>query len=133
MAVYKGKDARIILGTTTLGYVESASVDIGKGAEGYYEVGSPHPVEIVQGNVEITGSISRVWMDTTLAELVGTVPEEVLTAFNLEFRASTDSGAPTIKIGGCKVESGSLDLSQDGFLMGDIDFIASDYTITTLA
>lgn len=133
MAVYKGKDAQIKLGDNVLEYAESASVDIGRGSEGYYEIGSPNPKEVVQGNTEITGSISRVWMDTTLAELVGTPATAVLTVFNLSFQASNVSGAPLISLTSCIVETAMIDISQDGYVMGDIDFVATDYSITTVA
>lgn len=134
MAVYKGKDAKILINATTLGYVDSATCDIGRGTEGYYEVGSPEPRELVQGNTEITGSISRVWMDTTLASLVGTTPAAVLTSFDLVFKASTtaDGSCPLVSLTDCRLETASIDISQDGYVMGDIDFLARSYLITTV-
>lgn len=135
ITVFKGKDAKIVYNGTTLGNVDSASVDIARGVETYYEVGSGAPAEIVEGNVEITGSLSRAWLDTTLAELIGTDTTTALSAFTLVLKASTtaDGTTPQITVGGCKVESGTIDITQDGYVMGDVDFVGKTYTLTTVS
>lgn len=121
-SVYKGWNAKILKDGTEIGYAESASVEIATGVEAYYEIGSRAPATIVPGNQEVTGSLSRAWINKDyLALIVGTGS---LTLFELVFKADNATGAPWIYCYDCLFETGSVDIPQDGFLTEDYDFRA---------
>jgi len=119
--VYKGWNAKIYKEGVLIGYCDSASVDIATGLDPYYEIGSRTPSYLTEGNQEITGSISKAWIDINYLNLV--IGTGSLTEFDLTFKAYT-SGAPWIYLYDCKFESGSLDIPQDGVLTESYDFRA---------
>ena len=125
MTVLKGWNAEIYYEGTKIGFAESASVEIATGVEPYYEIGSRLPKELVPGNQEVTGSISKAWINTDYLALV--VPSGTLTSFTLAFKAST--AGPTVYAYGCVFETGSLDIPQDGFLTEDYDFRATSVQV----
>ena len=129
--VYKGWNAKIYKDGVLIGYCDSASVDIATGLDPYYEIGSRVPSYLTEGNQEVTGSISKAWIDTDyLALVVGT---STLTEFDLVFKASSSqSGAPWIYCYDCKFESGSLDIPQDGVLTESYDFRAKSVGVRVL-
>lgn len=131
MQVFKGWNAKIYFsagGTIDpsglLGYADSASVEIASGLEAYYEVGSRQPVELVEGNEEITGSFSRAWVNTDYLNFMG-AGGSTLTEFALEFQVvRPGSSTMFVYCYACKFETGSLDIPQDGILKEDYDFRA---------
>jgi hypothetical protein len=129
---YRGKDAKLYLGGTLLALAQSASVEINPNPERLFEVGSPIAVGIEMGNVEISGSISRIWYDQNTLKLLGlegsTASPPVLSKFDLVFKSSP-TGAPVVSLHDCVVSTGSIDIPQDGWLMGDIDFLAREYKL----
>lgn len=131
--VYKGWNAKIFIGNladpptwTEIGCADSVSVDITANVESYYCIGSKDPYAIVEGNREITGSLSKAWVNTYYLNLLcgGTLGE-----FHLLFKAGTSSGAPMVYLYNCKFESGSIDIPQDGFLTEDYDFRAKSIAV----
>lgn len=140
MPTYKGWKAFIQIADTSealvdLGYSESVTVDVATGLEPYYQHGSRRPVlptatapsGLSTGNEEITGSISRAWINNGLLELLapGTVAASVvLQEFVLYCYIDPTGTAPWMYLYGCKLESGSFDIPQDGFIMNDVDFRA---------
>lgn len=132
--IYKGWNAKIFIGTgdpttwTEIGCAESASVDITTNIEPYYCIGSKEPAAIVEGNLEITGSISRAWVNTAYLQLL--TGSGSLAEFHLCFKAGTTAGAPIIYLYKCRFESGSIDIPQDGVLTEDYDFRATSIVIT---
>jgi len=129
MAVYKGWNAKIYKDGLEIGLAESASVEIATNLEPFYEMGSRYAVELKEGNEEITGSISKAWIDTNYLDLL-LVPEgeSTLTDFDLCFEIA---GANSICLYAydCKFEKGSLDIPQDGFLKEDYDFRAESIAL----
>lgn len=141
--VYKGWNAKILicpkLGESAacsivadweeIGCCESVSVDITANLESYYYIGNKTPYAIIPGNLEITGSLSKAWVHVKLLQiLIGAHPGG-LTSFNLIFRAGEDASAPWIKLTGCRLESGTIDIPQDGWLMEDYDFRAESIEV----
>lgn len=133
MTVFKGIHAEIQLrkpaasGTpTALGCCESATLEISHSMEAYYCIGSGDASDIVEGNTEITGTLTRAWIDISLISLLELDANNALTEFDLFFFANP---AKTLFIYAyyCKAETGSIDLSQDGFTMHDIDFRAKSW------
>jgi hypothetical protein len=132
MACYSGRNAQILIGAsiataTAVGAAESASLEITTGLEPYNEIGEFTPYCIAEGNQEITGSISRMWIDLKFLNYLRKTSSDVLSEFFLIFRAGTSAGSPYIYAKQCKAETVSIDISQDGFVMNDIDFRALEW------
>ena len=128
--VFKGWNAKIYVRVGAgawqeVGQADSAAVEIASGVEPYYGIGSRIPETLVEGNEEITGSMSRAWVNIDYLALLG-AGGNALTAFDLVFKAgaTTANTGPWIYVYGCKFETGSLDIPQDGFLTEDYDFRA---------
>jgi len=130
MAVYKGWNAKILIDGNEIGFAESTSVEIATGLEPYYEIGNRQPATLIAGNEEITGSMSKAWVNTDYLNLVAP-GNAALTEFDLVFKAGTAAGSPWIYCYNCKFETGSLDIPQDGFLTEDYDFRAQSVYITS--
>ena len=127
MPVYKGWNAKIYKDNQQLGYADSASVEIATNLEAFYQLGSRMPVELSEGNEEVTGSFSKAWIDKNYLILVSP-GNTVLTEFDLCFTLGT---GPDVYVYcyDCKFEKGSLDIPQDGFLKEDYDFRAKTVTL----
>jgi len=123
MTVYKGWNAKIKKGGAEIGLCESASVDIATGLDAYYEIGSRVPAGLIEGNQEVTGSISRAWINKDYLLLVSGTG--TLDSFDLSFEIS----GTTINCYSCKFETGSIDIPQDGVLKEDYDFRANSIGI----
>lgn len=130
MAVFKGWNAKILYAGSEVGYAESASVEIATGLEPYYQIGSRQPATLIAGNEEVTGTISKAWINTNYLALVAPAAAGALSEFTLVFKASTASGAPWVYCYKCKFETGALDIPQDGFLTEDYDFRATTVGFT---
>lgn len=133
MTIYKGWNAQIYYSETgtispslIIGNADAASVEVSTGTEAYYEIGKRTPVQIVEGNEEITGSFSRAWINKDYLRLLSPDPSgtTALTEFAIGFKVRGDAG-PFIYCYGCKLETGSLDIPQDGVLKEDYDFRAT--------
>jgi len=127
MPVYKGWNAKIYKDGMQVGYSDSASIEIATNLEAFYQLGSRMPVELSEGNEEVTGSFSKAWIDKNYLILVSP-GNTVLTEFDLCFTLGT---GPDVYVYcyDCKFEKGSLDIPQDGFLKEDYDFRAKTVTL----
>ncbi len=128
--VFKGWNARIYISLdkstwNQVGFAESVTLEIATGVEPYYGIGKRVPETLVEGNEEITGSLSRAWVNIDYLTLLGSGGVS-LTNFHLVFRTGEPSGnlGPYCYVYDCKFETGSLDIPQDGFLTEDYDFRA---------
>jgi len=125
MTVYKGWNAKIYKDGVQIGLADSASVEIATNLEAYYEIGSRVPTDLVEGNQEVTGSISKAWIDTHYLALV--TNSTTLYEFNLCFEV----GNMKLYCYSCKFERGSIDIPQDGFLKEDYDFRAKEVAVVS--
>jgi hypothetical protein len=139
MPCFSGRNAQIqiaeqsdLTDATNVGAVESVSVEITTGLEPYHEVGSFTPYCLSEGNQEITGTVSRMWIDTSLIKYLRKSVSDVLGNFHLIFRAGTATGAPYVYLKSCKLETAGIDISQDGFTMQDIAFRATEWDYGTV-
>lgn len=134
--VFKGWNAKIFVRVGAdawqeVGQAESVTLEIATGVEPYYGIGSRQPETLVEGNEEITGTMSRAWVNVDYLTLLG-AGGNALTAFDLVFQAGATVGnvGPWVYVYDCKFETGSIDVPQDGFLTEDYDFRAlSIYTV----
>lgn len=120
--VFKGWKAKILINGNEIGNCDAVSLEITTGVEPYYGIGSREPVTLVEGNEEITGTMSKVWVNKTYLNLC--TGATGLTFFDLIFKAGEAAGSPWVYVYDCKFETGSLDIPQDGFLTEDYDFRA---------
>ena len=125
MTVFKGWNAKIYKDGIQIGLADSASVEIATNLEAYYEIGSRVPTDLVEGNQEVTGSISKAWIDTNYLSLVAA--SSTLTSFDLCFEV----GDLKLYCYDCKFERGSVDIPQDGFLKEDYDFRAKEVAVVS--
>jgi len=121
MGVYKGWNAKLFKDGSQIGYADSASMEIATNLEAFYELGSRQPIDLTEGNEEVTGSFSRAWINKDYLNLV--TSDGALSDFDLCF---TLGPGPNLYVYcyGCKFETGALDIPQDGFLKEDYDFRA---------
>lgn len=131
--VLVGRDAEIWIDLTTaatqekIAKAQSLTLDIGSGAEEVYEVGSRIPIELVVRNQTLSGTLSRLFFDKKLVDMLS--GSRLLTGeFFVYAKGSDDVGSPYIYVFGCKSVTGSLDIPQDGNLMFDLDFIGKTFT-----
>ena len=127
MPVIKGHRAIIHYQGVAIGYTESVSVDITRNVDPFYEHGDPRPQALIEGNEEVTGSISRAWVDWTLLNAILKSGNTALGVFNITIYSRASELGGILYLYGCKVTDTSLDIPQDGFLMQDIDFRAKTW------
>jgi len=136
--VFKGWNAGIYIrlgagAWQKIGFAEAVSLEISTGVEPYYGIGSRQPETLVEGNEEITGSMSRAWVNIDYLALLG-AGGNALTTFDLVFKAgattSESAPAPWVYVYNCKFETGTVDVPQDGFLTEDYDFRAMSVHVT---
>jgi len=133
--IYKGWNAKIYIATDIsdtgtwieIGCAESVSVDINTNVELYYCIGDRDPYAVVPGNLEITGSMSRVWINCYYLNLL---IDDDLPTFQLIFMAKNVATAPWLYLYDCYFETGTIDIPQDGILMEDYDFRATSIFCT---
>jgi len=135
---YKGVNAKIYIpevdSVYPCAYAESASVDIASNIEGAYTLGSGAAATMTAGNIEISGTLSGYWIDTEFIQLM---QRDACWAMSQEFtmlfysNQCQASGAPYMRVTGCKADGLSFDFSQDGFLMHDLDFVCTDWAYGT--
>lgn len=131
--IFKGWNAKIYIRTAAgawqqVGKADAVSLEVSTGVEPYYGIGSRQPETLVEGNEEITGSLSRAWVNVDYLALLG-AGGVALTEFDLVFQAGVTAGFPVgeqpwVYVYNCKFETGTVDIPQDGFLTEDYDFRA---------
>jgi len=126
MPVYKGWNAKILVDGQEVGYADSASVEITTNLEAFYQLGSRMPVELTEGNEEVTGSFSKAWIDMHYLHLVSP-GNTTLTEFDLCFVVGNNE--LVVYCYDCKFERGALDIPQDGILKEDYDFRAKSIAL----
>ena len=127
MTVIKGHRAILHKDGVAIGYTESISVDITRNVDPFYEHGSPRPQALIEGNEEITGSISRAWVDWNLLDAILKTGNTALDEFNITIYSRASELGSILYLYYCKISDTSLDIPQDGFLMKDIDFRARSW------
>jgi len=127
MTVYRGQYAEITPGGAAsgkLGRAASWTIDITGNFEPYFEVGKRFAVDGLQGNLEVTGTISHVWLNVDLINLL-LEETEGLSSFSLMcYPSKPSAGDPYIYIKCAYPVSSSIDIPQDGWIMEDIDWVA---------
>jgi hypothetical protein len=119
-----------------IGYVQSISPSVSNNLENVYEIGSREPVEIKEGNIDISLDMTRCFIDLSLVSVVihkDSDADEWLAQneFDIEVYPAGDTGGNPLMIIRGKFGDYSLDMSQDGILMDSITFTGRTITLTT--
>ena len=130
MAVVKGWQAAVYKDGTAIGRATGVTIDISRNPERVYEFDSQDPVEVVTGNREISVTIEKFWVDTTYLDLL--TASGSISSFTLLAYKQVASGEPYIQLD-CYVESGSIEIPQDGFLTESITCIGVNPQVGTQA
>jgi hypothetical protein len=134
--IFKGWQAQIWMNDFNIGNAESVNVTVDQDLESYYGVDNVNPIKIIPGDMTITGSMKKAWMNVYYLSLLckrsidqrtfgfdgGIDPE-----FDLTFiSAQPEIGYPTpvIYLYNCRFTKGHVDIPQDGWLVEDYDFTA---------
>lgn len=112
----------------TVGKARSVSVEVTRSSETVYEIGSSDPACIKEGRKEITGSIEHMYVSDAFYDAIQ--PERPKTpSFTLKAKIGTTPDK-TITLSGVKLESWSLDVPQDDYLVESVDYKATSCDLT---
>ncbi|HEX2028742.1 MAG TPA: hypothetical protein VHF25_12180 [Nitriliruptorales bacterium] len=134
----EGQDAQSIVETfeiQTVGRLTDVSVRVDTALKSFYEVGRRHPVSLSPGDIAISGTVGRAYVNGALLMLLlgrGAAPSAspepyVQPAFNMTLRLN-DPARPgnslTLEIAGVRFANWHYALPEDDFVMEDLDFKA---------
>jgi len=121
MTIYRGWNAKLYIEGQEVGYVQEVSVDVDASVETYFAAGKRTVEALIPGPLEITGSFSRAFVNTTYLSLLSSS----LQSFDMKITI----GNKNIWLYGCKLQKGTLDIPQDGVITEDYDFVASSIAV----
>jgi hypothetical protein len=114
----------------TVGYATGISITHNPNLEAFYEVGSREPKVIKEGNIEITGTVDRAFVDRDMLGKESYTGE--LGEFTLEvYPEGVGEGKPKITLSGVKFSGWTFDMPQDGWITESSDFIAKSIAVGT--
>lgn len=112
-----------------VGYAQSARISHGPNIEAIREIGNRAPVELKEGNIDVTLSLEMCWLNRDMLgkqTQPGSLPE-----FQVDFYpAGVGSGKPIISVTG-KFSGYSMDMSQDAITMESSDFVGRVISVGT--
>ncbi|WP_159992265.1 hypothetical protein [Roseomonas sp. 18066] len=123
---------------TTVGRVRDARVEVRSEIRAYHEIGQRYATQLRAGNVTVSGTFGRAYLNGALLGLLlgeasGTRPAAnwMHPAFNVTLRiANPASGASNIlTLHDVKLKSWVYTLPEDDFLMEQVDFQALYITV----
>jgi hypothetical protein len=137
MPVYKGWKGQIYLGgfSTLVGYAESVSVSITRNTEAVRCIGKQNPDQTSKGDLEVTGSMRRAWLDNQMLSYIfeksAAVDVKDLANFDLYLYpgGKTPAGSPCMYLFDCKITDGTFDMAQDDIAGEDLSFLAEDWQL----
>jgi len=124
MTVYKGWNAQLLIDGSVVGYVKEVTIDIDHSLDYYFPAGNRQAALTIEGPVNITGSFSRAWINTTYLSLLNN------TGTLSEFSLKVQVGSMYITLNNCKLKKGTLTIPQDGILTEDYDFSALSFSLS---
>jgi len=134
----EGADAQAVVDTfaiQTVGRLSDVKVRVDTALKEFYEVGRRHPVSLSPGDIGISGSVGRAYVNGALLFLLlgrGATPTEtpepyVQPAFSILLRLA-DPARPanslSLELGGVKFSNWSWSLPEDEFVMENLCFKA---------
>jgi hypothetical protein len=134
----EGADAKAVVDTfaiQTVGRLTDVRVRVDTALKEFYEVGRRHPVSLSAGDIGISGSVGRAYVNGALLLLLlgrGAAPTAIAEpyvqpAFTMSLRLN-DPARPgnslNLEIGGVKFQNWHFTLPEDEFVMEDLCFRA---------
>ena len=150
--VFRGSDGSIVLAVeagvegdkakavideyslTPVGRATNVEVKVNSDLRPFHELGQRYPTELRPGNVNVTGSIERAYINGALLKLLlgdaatsrpaGTF---VSPTFNIDLRLENPARPgtfSTVTVHGVKMENWTYQLPEDDFVMEKVDFKA---------
>jgi hypothetical protein len=148
--VFRGSDGSIVLAVDTgaegdlakgviesysltpVGRVTGVEVHVDSDVQPFHELGQRYPTELRSGNVNVSGSIARAFINGALLKLLlGDAAASrpagafVNPSFNISLRAENPARAgvsSTVTIHGVKIDEWSYSLPEDDFVMEQVTF-----------
>jgi hypothetical protein len=148
--VFRGSDGSIVLAIDTgaegdmaqavidsyeltpVGRASGVDVRVESDVKPFHELGQRYPTELRSGNVNVTGTIQRAFINGALLKLLlgdaaasrpaGTF---VNPAFNISLRAENPARpgvSSTVTVHGAKIDEWAYDLPEDDFVMEQVSF-----------
>jgi len=126
------KDVAILVNGNQIGGAEIAEITLTRGQDLAYESGNYKPVEIVDGKIEIGGSLTRAWIDM---DLLNELFPNAQLAPSFTFVAEVSSGKEPgrkIEIFGAKLESMNIsEFALEGYAKNLLPFKALDWRFSS--
>jgi len=150
--VYRGSDGSLVLAVDTgvegdlaktvideysltpVGRATNVEIKVNSDLRPYHELGQRYPTELRPGNVNITGSMGRAFINGALLKLLlgdaamsRPAGSFVSRSFNMDVRVENPSRPgvfSTVTVHGVKIENWSYHLPEDDFVMEQVDFKA---------
>ncbi len=150
--VFRGSDGSIVLAVdagvegdsakgvideyslTPVGRVTNVEVRVNSDLKPFHELGQRYPTELRPGNVNVSGSIERAFINGALLKLLlGDAAKSrpagtfVNPSFNLDLRLENPARpgvASSVTVHGVKIENWTQQIPEDDFVMERIDFKA---------
>jgi len=149
-SVFRGSDGSIVLAVDTgaegdlakgvidtysltpVGRATGVEVRVDSDVQPFHELGQRYPTELRAGNVNVSGSIDRAFINGALLKLLlGDAASSrpagafVNPSFNISLRAENPAKAgvsSTVTVHGVKVDEWSYSLPEDDFVMEQVKF-----------
>lgn len=150
--VYRGSDGSLVLAVdagvegdqaktvideyslTPVGRATNVEIRVNSDLRPFHELGQRYPTELRPGNVNVSGSMGRAFINGALLKLLlGDAAKSrpagtfVSPSFNLDVRVENPSRPgvfSTVTVHGVKIENWSYHLPEDDFVMEQVDFKA---------
>jgi len=129
---YRGKNVSLIwegVTTAALAKAMSVSFEINTNIKGYYEAARRLPERLEEGNVEITGTLSRLWIDLQMLSYIDKDPGTLLQEeFNIIMQLVNVPNPHQFKLIKCKLGTLKVSTDAEGYVTEDVDFTALAYS-----
>ncbi len=119
---------------TPVGRVTGVKVNVESDLKPFHELGQRYPTELRPGNVNVSGSIDRAFINGALLKMfLGDAASRrpagtfISPTFNFSLRLENPASAGTssaVTLYGVKLENWSFDIPEDDFVMEKVDFNA---------
>lgn len=131
--VFKGWEAKIYVHDVhdlEIGTCKNVNVEYSSSIDPYYEIENPNMIPITSvdqlGLIEISGSLQKAWVNIYYLRLLFGGDSLTIPNFEFDLRlvSSTSFGSPILYLYQCRFKKGSINISQNGWIEENYDFIA---------
>lgn len=125
--------------TITVGRVNNVTVNVTSDVKAFHEIGQRYATELRPGNIHISGSIGRAYVNGAMVKLLlGEAADSrpaaswAQPAFNITLllaNAATPSVTNNVTLHGVKLDSWNYNMPEDDFVMESVGFQALYMTV----